>query len=202
MNKYKLINNKDTAINISCLTKRMLGQRVLIVDDVLPSNYNLNSLRDFFDIIITDIPAMLQAINADIFLVWDYIMPELSLFGSKDTIFCIPYSIANNFKSLNIHVDNYLLLYDFPSPGIMIDCDVARDEPMDDGGIKYVLSSAEPMLHLAMIGGAEEIYTTKPYSAGTHLGMDGLNKFITEKTKYGIPLNLRTRKRSSFIYGW
>jgi hypothetical protein len=184
---------------VNALTGRLKGLRVLVIDDLVDGfEYDL---RQYFDVIISENFQILSKLDVDIFVDTRDIPYNNYVYDCKchekhtDTLFCMKTSALLMLSRSKRKLDSYILAYD----------DVARapaPHTFKQKGLQIALSSFDPGVHLALIGGAEEIYTTFESSHGKYLDSSKLVDFINETGKYGIPINFKHQNRKNLIKKW
>jgi hypothetical protein len=194
MNKKDLYKNHDSSVNISALSGAMVGKRVLVVTDPIES-LGYSEIRPFFDIsIAVGELAAKYCISPDILIVsrdGPHVngVLDLSLYEKfSSTILCITSKELSTLKQIGKYHSNYVMAWSptAAEPG---------SAPVNMAGINYGMSAAEPGVHLALIGGATDIYSQ--YGMGAEF-KDKITNLISDKTGY-IPTNILRPRRPQFI---
>jgi hypothetical protein len=172
----------------------MVGKRVLVIDDVLPEQ-PCDLLRRFFDVIIAvGEEAGDYCRNPDI-LVSTRLDPhknsmlDMAMYDRfKESIICVVQSELSLLKRIAKYHSNYALSW------VPVEASVSSS-PISDAGISYGLSLYDPGVHLAMIGGATDIFA-KSISLGDF--QSSINVLISERRGY-VPANILRPIRPQFI---
>jgi hypothetical protein len=194
MNKNNLHENHSSAINVSALCGSMLGKRVLVLDKYMPT-MPYSTLKAFFDVIIAvGEEAAEYCIQPDIFIS-TRLNPHVN--GILDltpynkyrySILCITHSeVAFLLKMAKYHTSHVLLWQ-------------PMDVPLSELAavyktIPYGLNAEDPGVHLAMIAGSTNIYSSSIYKDELDTRLD---KLINAKRGY-MPANILRPTRPPFL---
>jgi len=205
MNKSQFRKNVNTKININALAGRLANKRILIANSVPVLEQDL---RKYFDVIITEDVGVLNTLKADIFVetcespYMNHIFDCARFEDNPNTLFCVNYKMLAQLKKTNKKVNAYMLAF------AMADR-LATGKPSKVGALEIGMSSKEPCLDVAMIGGATDIYSTEISSHGIYMGPSELDAFVKESmfvstlgVMPGVPKNVLHKKRKNLVEGW
>lgn len=199
MNRSQLKGNLNTKINISILKDKLSAKKVLFLGSAdifqkLPDAVNLNH---FFDVVISDSSDVLDNVSVDIYLdrretPYDNGVLNLDFYEeNKDTIFLVNDKFASILNTISKDIENYSIIYTNSRTGeITSDPHIVRTIPYGlEDNIKHLLNicNSGTLFHIA---------DTKSDS------FHNLQKYLTEKNKYGALVNLTNANRKALIYNW
>lgn len=199
MKKNQIWRNNSPSINIAALKNRLAGKRVLLLDELSPDFSH--DLTQYFDIVIAANPDLFHRTRIDIFIdlrqtpYTNYVLDCKCHQGHPETLFCMRREALLFLQKSKRRVDSHILVFDLiagnPSSKIL-----------GKSGMKMGLAEKDPLLHLVLVGGAQEIYSTYETENSEYLSPEGLVEFVERKARYGIPINFKHKNRKTFIQNW
>lgn len=202
MNVDELVNNKGNK-QIELAKGIFGGMRVLTVADNLsvPTKVNLN---DYFDVIIAENQEGFQrGITPDVYIVStknlltdpSFIQDGRTITSKRACLFVLPDEAVDRSNRAALSLNFPFLTYRSFTR-------LSNPLPYKFGSLSIGLSQYEPAVHLARIGNADTIYTSRACSAGKELDQGKMDLFITEQTTVGYTKmlkNIKCPNRRPFI---
>lgn len=191
MNRKKLKNNTDMAINVAAFEGFLPKSKVLVLHEYMADidgDMGGFAINDFFDAIIAETPEAARSVKNPDFVIYSDPSPyrdsvlfieELKEF--TNSIVCTNYNAIKTFQKLGrrlgIHNVNYLVAPEGPAK-----------KPTPVRGISCGLCSTAPGVHLALLLGSSQIFYTGA-SGVKKVNYEFLVNYV-EKKDGPLPVNI------------
>lgn len=198
MNRKKLKNNTNLAVNISALQGFLPNSKVLVLKEYMADidgDMNGFKINDYFDAVIAETPEAAASVQNPDFIVYSDASPYRNnvlyiekLAQYQTSIICTNYEAVKIFKKLGRSLGTYNINYLVGEPG-------PAKNPSEVRRVKCGLCSEGPGVHLALLMGASNIY----YTGTKKVTYEALVHHV-EKKDGAVPVNIVRPNRRPVLH--